>query len=318
MINTSEQCYEIFNCSTNYEAIGQLAGTAFTDAQECEAAMPILLNDIELTSVGELCSEHPVLYQIIGVFNGNLKIIRDKAIGPSIYSWDTSSSNVNNGNGINEWSQADIMKLLNPGYENNQDLDNNGDAIIANNSLWWNSESGNCYVGFNNETMSCDFSAAGLSDEAKNLIVDNLWYLGGIDYDTERESFAKEYYAYERRNNVIQNPSDGIIRTTKWTGKVGLPYPSDYGYATDLSVCTENLYDYDNSCIGNDWLKKTYYWTMTPASTLEENIFLVNHGSIFYWNSSVSDYDVYPVMYLKKDAVIESGTGTKDDPYIAG
>ena len=54
-------------------------------------------------------------WRIIGVFDGNVKIMRGSQIGT--YSWDTSDSSTNSGYGVNEWSQADLMKLLNSGYD---------------------------------------------------------------------------------------------------------------------------------------------------------------------------------------------------------
>ena len=59
-----------------------------------------------------------------------VKLIRASSIGS--YSWDTSESSVNNGYGVNEWSQADLMKLLNPGYE----------SETVGGSLYWNNQSG--------------------------------------------------------------------------------------------------------------------------------------------------------------------------------
>ena len=63
------------------------------------------------------------LWRIIGVMknindgNGNIsdrvKLIRNESIGN--FAWDTSDSSVNGGWGINEWTKADLMKLLNPG-----------------------------------------------------------------------------------------------------------------------------------------------------------------------------------------------------------
>ena len=65
------------------------------------------------------CDSYPStnceLWRIIGVFDGKIKLMRNSTIGS--YSWDTSASSVNSGNGVNEWSQADLMKLLNPGHE---------------------------------------------------------------------------------------------------------------------------------------------------------------------------------------------------------
>ena len=328
MFNTSQECYQTADCETNYAMIGQLIGQNFTSAAQCNAAMPTILQNAGVSSIDEICSEQPILYRIIGVFDGNLKVIRNDRIGN--YSWDTSDSNTNQGYGINEWSRADLMKLLNPGYDNNQDLDTNGDTITVNNSLWYNSQSGTCYNGQSNATTSCDFTTTGLSDETKDLIVDNLWYLGGINWNTDRESFAKAWYAYERGTNTFDsntpcygnsNCNDNITRTTKWTGKVGLPYPSDYGYATDLSSCTENLYNYNSSsnCTDNDWLKPdNYYWTMSPASSLAYDVWYVNSGGYVYYGTARNYNGVRPVLYLKSDAVIESGTGTKSDPYVAG
>ena len=44
--------------------------------------------------------------------------MKEESIGQ--YSWDTSSSDVNSGHGVNEWSESDLMKLLNDGYEENK------------------------------------------------------------------------------------------------------------------------------------------------------------------------------------------------------
>ena len=76
------------------------------------------------------------IWRIIGVMKniddgtGNksdrVKLIRSEAIGG--YAWDTSNSSINGGIGINEWSQADLMKLLNPGYE----------SETVGGSLYWN------------------------------------------------------------------------------------------------------------------------------------------------------------------------------------
>ena len=58
-------------------------------------------------------------WRIIGIFDGKLKIVSNP-IGN--YSYDSSGKTENNGLGVNSWNDADLMKLLNPGYENNTDL----------------------------------------------------------------------------------------------------------------------------------------------------------------------------------------------------
>ena len=116
------------------------------------------------------------MWRIIGVMkdiddgNGNkeysVKLIRSKSIGE--YSWDTSERSVNNGAGVNEWSGADLMKLLNPGYESES----------VGGSLYWNNQSGKCYNFNNNVTTSCDFTSTGIKEQLKNLIGDAVWNTG--------------------------------------------------------------------------------------------------------------------------------------------
>jgi flagellar basal body-associated protein FliL len=219
------------------------------------------------------------LWRIIGVFEVEddtstkayrVKLIRNELIG--LYSYDTSASTINNGNGINEWSQADLMKLLNPGYESNQDLNNSGTTITVNNSLYWTKGSGTCYNGQSNATTTCDFTSTGLGATAKSMIDKTKYYIGGWDdYNTT----STQFYTYERGSNVIASSTDGVTRTTTWTGYVGLPYISDYGYATDESIClnteyvgwtTTSGYYHHAYCHTNDWMWKSSsgYWTMTP------------------------------------------------------
>ena len=204
-------------------------------------------------------------WRIIGVFDGRLKIIEDP-IGN--YSWDTSKNDVNNGFGVNQWGAsgtytgADLMKLLNPRYESNQDLKCNtsveydngvlncGDNTqsnytsgLVNNSLWWNGKNGKCYTEGNYGTSDCDFRTTGLqSDEARNMIDDATWYLGSNVNDGniwDGRITASVLYNWERSNNSSKKCakdnrycSDTVDRTTTWQGKVGLLYPSDYAYAT--------------------------------------------------------------------------------------
>ena len=62
--------------------------------------------------VGDRASDNSViLYRIIGVFDDKVKVIRNDSIGR--YSW--------NNNPVSEWTQASIMKLLNPGYTSETD-----------------------------------------------------------------------------------------------------------------------------------------------------------------------------------------------------
>ena len=258
------------------------------------------------------------LWRIIGIVDGKVKLIRNESIGD--YSWDTSASTVNSGYGINEWSQADLMKLLNPGYESNTDLNNSGTSITVNNSLYYNSGSGTCYNGQSNATTTCDFTSTGIkNDTTRNMIEDSTYYLGGV---SSAEIYSNAALTMERGTTVISNPSDGITRTTSWTGKIGLMYPSDYGYATDFTKCSQTLYNYDSStdsyaCRTNDWLYNgAIQRLLTPSSSGAYSAWVVDSsGFVNYGRNVFNAYGVRPVLHLDSELVIESGSGTEADPY---
>ena len=260
------------------------------------------------------CDSYPStnceLWRIIGVFDGKIKLIRNEIIGS--YSWDTSAASVNSGYGVNEWSQADLMKLLNPGHESES----------VGGSLYYNSKSGGtCYSGRSNATTSCNFTSTGIkNDTTRNMIAETTWNLGG--WDTS-EIFSNEMYEKERGTTVISNPSDGITRTTTWIGKIAVPYPSDYGYAADLSSCQETTGLYDNStCTSTNWMYHIITNSgskagilLTPYSASNSQVFIANlNGSLqvsFVFGAGV----VVPVLYLNSNQSIAGGDGSQNNPY---
>ena len=303
MFETSQQCYEAANCSTNYATIGSLVGMTFTNAAQCEAAMPSILASAGVSSIDEICSEQPILYRIIGVFDNMLKVVSDENI--SYYPWDTSDSSVNNGYGINEWTQADLMKLLNPGYETDS----------VNNSLYWNKESGTCYSGSNNATRTCNFTSSGLTNTIKNKIATAIWYLGGFDTTSIYSNIA---YANERGTIHVENPTDGVTRQNTWTGKVGLIYPSDYGYAANFNNCSTTINNYTSSdCTSNNWLHiNGDYWTLSPCSGTQACVWFVYSFGRVNAIDAHHGIKVRPAFYLNSEVSIASGTGTSADPYV--
>ena len=266
------------------------------------------------------CDSYPStnceLWRIIGVFDGKIKLMRNESIGN--YSWDTSASSVNSGYGVNEWSQADLMKLLNPGHESES----------VGGSLYYNSKSGGtCYSGRSNATTSCNFTSTGIkNDTTRNMIAETTYNTGG--WDTSK-IFSNEMYEKERSTTtVISNPSDGITRATTWTGKIALAYPSDYGYATDLSKCSQTLVNYDSStdsyaCRSNDWMYsiitnsgRNTGWLLTPNSSIARYAFYVVSSGYVNSNDYVCDaYGVAPVLYLGSNQNIVAGDGSQSNPY---
>ena len=257
-------------------------------------------------------------WRIIGVFpvddgmgnyENRLKLVREESIGN--YSWDTSRSSINDGFGINQWGEsgtyngADLMRLLNPGYE--------GESV--NNSLYWNRGSGTCYNGFRNGTTACDFSSTGLTENAKEMIDNAKWYTSASD----RYITASESYAEERSSTTTKFTDKGITvtRTTNWTGKVGLMYPSDYGYAS--SGCRngeQTLYNYyDESCTSTNWLYNSdNQWLLAPNTESRRFLRAVLRSGFVNYTDASNAYGAL-VIYLSSSVKITGGNGTLSSPY---
>lgn len=278
------------------------------------------------------------IWRIVGLMNNiddgtgkketRIKLIRNESIGA--YSWDSSESSVNGGYGINEWTQADLMKLLNPGYESES----------VGGSLYYNGGSGNCYSNSNNSTTTCDFTSSGLKTNLKSLIGDTLWSTGTNgtnDYASASNGLASHFYSYERSSNKGKictsgtNCNDTVTRTTTWNGKIGLMYPSDYGYATsggstsNRTSCLNKELSYWGSasdCYNNDWLldSSNMQWTLSPYanSSFAAHVFSVNFTGHVFNSYACFQGAVWPSVYLKSNVSILNGEGTLENPYTIG
>ena len=110
--------------------------------------------------------------------------------------------------------------------------------------------------------------------------------------------------------------------------KVGLLYPSDYGYATtggstiSKSSCrAKALYEWNNDdCSINDWIKSTMNsgWLITPYN-YQYYAALRTTGEVYMDNSSaanISPNQTFPSLYLNSDNMyVKGGVGSKTNPY---
>ena len=245
------------------------------------------------------------LWRIIGVFDGKIKLIRNESIGR--YSWDNKdkTTGAEDNNGKNDWTNARLMKLLNPGYE----------SETTGGSLYYNSGSGNCYSGQNNATTTCNFSSAGIKNaETRSLISDTTYYLGGYDANLV---YPNQIYEYERGTTVYTG------RPTTWTGKIALAYPSDYGYAADLGKClNKQLVAYsDSTCTSNNWMKailgtSNFGWLLTPNFDYSYAAWgVVSSGNGASYRIAYQVLEVTPVLSLSPELAVKAGTGSSSEPY---
>ena len=240
-------------------------------------------------------------WRIIGVFNvyntetGKseklTKIIRNESLGR--YSWDSSEETVNNGQGINEWSQADLMTELNTDYIST--------SLTSGTTNWYNGQ---------NNTL------AGSYDYRKNIKSDWIDKIANVRWNTGEANWgtgALDSYNDERGTVIKSNPADGITRKTSWDGKIALMYPSDYGYASSSTTCRSNMNSSTNSvpnCKENNWLfDGTHQWTLSPRYYKDSYAFYAHSNGFITDNCAYYNYGVRPTLYLKSDVAITGGNG---------
>ena len=255
-------------------------------------------------------NEEKAGWRIIGILNTpegqRMKLIRMNSLGR--YGWDNKASGTGSSisnNGSNDWTDSILKEVLN-------------------NGAYYNKTSGTCPS--EQDVTSCDFTSNGLTEAAKNQTDTITWKLGGTgNYDSTN---TIQFYTYERGTTVYPG------RPTEWQGKVGLMYPSDYGYATSggstsnrTSCLNRKLYNWDDSsysdCKNNDWLYTGItQWTLAPSSSSSGSVFgVTGRGAVnsdSNNNNARYNYVVRPSVYLLPSTKIIKGEGTLENPYMIG
>ena len=249
------------------------------------------------------------LYRIIGsIYDevdrvNKLKVIKATVLtdgNTNKFSWNYMS----NGTYNNNWATA-----TNGNYSNS--LTSGASLMqLLNSGLWWNRTSGSYY---NNSTTSTllDFNSTGLSTKAQKLVSVSRYYLGGYNSSeiTPTDIYYKERGAEKASSNTLY-----------WDGKVGLMYPSDYGFSSG-SKCSQNitLNKYNETCANINWLflnNNTWEWFLTHNSSDTNYAFSIySNGLVYNYASTVNPNSVRPVFYLSSNAYISKGIGTIDNPY---
>ena len=261
------------------------------------------------------------LWRIIGVFGNNVKLVRSESLGS--LSWDSSDSSINKGNGINQWGESTDV---NGSYYEGADL-----QVYLNKMYYGGDTTVTCYDGYQNSTITCPTNT--LDRTAKLLIDKHTWSLGAIEMSIEDTiSFynAERGTANGKTCTSGTYCNDSVIRTTKWTGYVALPYITDWAYASSESACETNIQTKDSSnlfvCKNNNWMQRSdwtwylspgvqsananYVWTVSGNGNVANYIMFGAMSKFAYYGSNVA-----PSIYLKSSVLMKGGSGTSSDPY---
>ena len=254
---------------------------------------------------GGACSDSSLLFRIIGLFDE-----------------DTSND------GTTSAGTKKLLKIL--------DTNNYGGAS----GKYWNQTktSGKNYNDWSTATLKTELNdlylrtlldTSGVNSKLENSIVKAKWHLGGAATSNYNTLTADGFYNIERTDGEVYGTNPSSIYA-----KVGLMYPSDYGYAT-VGGCREKaVYYYDTAdCKNNDWLftsqatswgSNKNEWLLSPCSSVYNvaaylsSAGYVNLGS----NYSVGSRQlaVRPTFYLDSSIlkIVGTGDGSSSNPYRIG
>ncbi len=252
------------------------------------------------------------LYRIIGVFDEN----SDSEYNVKLIKADYTTSAMLGTDGRDYYGNYNNVTS---NYKGNM----NTSTIAA---YRWNYDTSVSSYGSNNWTTS-ELNKINLninyitylSNLWSDMIEDSTWHLGGM---TSSSNTAKSFYNGERNNaGYGSNPTTyGPENANGSSTKIGLMYPSDYGYAAYPDAWVTNLSSYSSTTIkGNNWLYMGLNeWTMTPYSSYSRNVFSLYSNGYLNNRNANNGYSVRPVFYLRSNISYVEGDGTKDLPFRVG
>ena len=176
-----------------------------------------------------------------------------------------------------------------------------------------------------------------VNSKLSSAIANAKWHLGGANDHNYQTLTAEDIYTEERNTSAIYSGNPSSIYA-----KVGLMYPSDYGYATvggtttDKSSCPA-IYNWSDTlysdCKNNDWLftsQKSSWgsnkdeWLLSPYSSnswCAARLYM--EGSVIFYGSydvNSHSFAVRPTFYLDSSIlkIVGTGDGSSTNPYRIG
>ena len=243
------------------------------------------------------------LYRIIGVFDGEVKLIK--------YDYAKSTLLGTDGDYVQTYKQAEGDS--NWGFNKGQ----NSKSEIG--AYYWNRNGTNTWSESQLNTINLNKNYINKIDENgtkwSEKISDHTWKVGGNTWSNIGTQTAPTAY----QNEINKPATDKTVNA-----KVGLMYVSDYGYAASSSAWTTALGSYNNANVtANNWMYMGLYdWTLAPRADSSYNAFYVyKYGDVR--TNTVKNMSVYsgsaaarPVLYLKSTIGYGGGSGTAAKPIL--
>ena len=306
----TDSCYLYFD----YEVPGVKFETAFAvnnsdifeeNGLRYEGANPSNYICLDNKTSGS-CSDSSLLFRIIGLFDE-----------------DTSSD------GTSSSGSKKLLKVI--------DSNNYGGTS----GKVWNSDGTNNWstaslkMELNGTYLTNLLSTSNVNSKLSSAIANAKWHLGGASDSNYNTLTSEGIYTEERNTSAIYSGNLSSIYA-----KVGLMYPSDYGYATVGGSTTNRagcrakaVHHYSTEdCKNNDWLFTSQSgfvndgeWLISPHisySIYAARLYSSGFVSLYGYGSKGVNKDLFavrPTFYLDSSVLkIVGGDGTQVNPYRIG
>ena len=252
---------------------------------------------------GGTCSNSSLLFRIIGLFDE-----------------DTSSD------GTTSSGSKKLLKVIDTNNYGGTRWDSSGKNNWSNASL---------KTELNGTYLTTLLGTSNVNSKLSSAIATAKWHLGGASSSNYETLTAEDIYTAERNTSAIYSGNPSSIYA-----KVGLMYPSDYGYATvggttiNKSSCrAKELYYWKDSsysdCKSNDWLFTSQNsfvnsgeWLISPYASNSYGVSNFYSAGYVHANRRVNDrhFAVRPTFYLDSSIlkIVGTGDGSSSNPYRIG
>ena len=234
------------------------------------------------------------LYRIIGVFDGNVKLIK----------YDYADSNLLGIDGDYQGQYAnDSSYYKGSNYEN----------IAA--YYWNNSTKKNTWSEslLNKTNLNTNF-ITNIGEEWAKKIATTTWKVGENTWANVGSVVPATAYQNEVVNPVTTNTTDNA---TEYSAKIGLMYVSDYGFAASPSTWTLSMSSYSNTtATSTNWMYMGLSeWTISRYANNRSRAHIVSYtGEVSHYILTGNSFGLRPSFLLLASVTYDSGMGVSSDP----
>ena len=229
------------------------------------------------------------LYRIIGVIDGKVRLIKYDYSSSALLGTDGDYSSYKSTPGSTY--RGSLTEI--DGYRWNQTNEEN---------VW--SESNLNKVNLNTNFIT------NIGTTWASKIATTTWKVAGGVFT----GLPSETYQNEIANS--QSGDNSTTGGTEYSGKIGLMYVSDYGFAVSSDMWTLALNSYTKTATDNNWMYMgAGDWTISPMTTMSDYVHVIStDGKIIIGFVGMDSFGVRPVFNLENSVTYSSGGGSSDNP----